>query len=97
MRSTPGPLALELHYAAGSGWRCEADGEPFPCSVWRGLPMDDHLRGALLASFTLFLRPAIRDLRGRPEGPTPPEIVKRFLWFLPMTDEEARATALRCR
>ncbi|MFC8848809.1 MULTISPECIES: hypothetical protein [unclassified Micromonospora] len=97
MRRTPVPLALELHRAEGPDWLCESDGEPFPCPTWRNLPMDDHLRGALLAGFTLFLRRAIRDLRGRPEGPTPPQIVKRFLWFLPMTDDEARAVALRYR
>ncbi len=34
---------------------------------------------------------AIRDLRGRPEGPEPPEIVKRFLWFLPLRDAQARS------
>ncbi|WP_243707815.1 hypothetical protein [Micromonospora sp. KC606] len=43
------------------------------------------------------MRGAIRDLRGRPEGPRPPEIVKRFLWFLPLDGEEARAVALRVR
>ncbi|MGC4806236.1 hypothetical protein [Micromonospora sp. DT233] len=93
----PAPQALQLHRAAGPAWRCEVDGEPFPCSAWRDLPVDEHFARVLLAVFTVFLGPAIRDLRGRPEGPTPPEIVKRFLWFLPLTDEEARATALRCR
>ncbi|MGB2570853.1 hypothetical protein ACPFP2_20720 [Micromonospora citrea] len=46
---------------------------------------------------SLLLRGAIRDLRGRVEGPQPPEIVKRFLWFLPLSDDEARAIALRLR
>ncbi|MFI1196905.1 hypothetical protein ACH4T9_27110 [Micromonospora sp. NPDC020750] len=40
---------------------------------------------------------AVRDLRGWPGGPTPPEIVQRFLWFVPLTDDEARAIALRVR
>ncbi|MGW3783790.1 hypothetical protein ACWD5Z_04350 [Micromonospora chokoriensis] len=40
---------------------------------------------------------AIRDLRGQPGGPDPVAIVRRFLWFLPLTDEEARAVALRLR
>ncbi|MFC8849796.1 MULTISPECIES: hypothetical protein [unclassified Micromonospora] len=36
-------------------------------------------------------------LRGRRDGPEPPEIVKRFLWFLPVGDAEARAIVLRIR
>ncbi|MFG1799704.1 hypothetical protein ACGFI4_05935 [Micromonospora carbonacea] len=91
------PVDLELHCAGRPAWRCAHDGEPFPCPTWRALPLDDSLRAVLLAAFTLFLRPAIRDLRGHPDGPTPPEIVRRFLWFLPVTDEEARAVALRYR
>ncbi len=91
------PVDLELHCAGRPDWRCAHDGEPFPCPAWRALPLDDSLRAVLLAAFTLFLRPAIRDLRGQPDGPTPPEIVRRFLWFLPVTDEEARAVALRYR
>ncbi|MFI1193543.1 hypothetical protein ACH4T9_09805 [Micromonospora sp. NPDC020750] len=88
---------LTDHCAAGPGWRCEACGEEFPCSTWRGLPLDRHLRGALLSCFTLLLGQAVRDLRGHPDGPTPPQIVRRFLWFMPLSDDEARAVALRVR
>ncbi|WP_377506275.1 hypothetical protein [Micromonospora vulcania] len=50
-----------------------------------------------MPSLVLVLRQAIPDLRGRPEGPRPPEIVQRFLWLLNLNAEEARATALRLR
>ncbi|MEO3780535.1 hypothetical protein ABGB16_27730 [Micromonospora sp. B11E3] len=90
-------LTLEDHCAAGPDWVCEACGEPWPCLAWTSLPVDSSLRRALLPSFVGLTRQAIRDLRGRPEGPEPPEIVTRFLWFLPLNDDEARATALRLR
>lgn len=31
------------------------------------------------------------------EGPEPHEIVKRFLWFLDLTDDEARTSAATVR
>ncbi|WP_320068379.1 hypothetical protein [Micromonospora sp. RTGN7] len=65
--------------------------------MWTALPLDRPLRATLLPHFSAMLGPAIRDLRGRSGGPTPPEIVQRFLWFLPLTDDEARAVALRVR
>ncbi len=51
----------------------------------------------LLPEFVRMARQAVRDLRGQPGGPTPPEVVRRFLWFLPLTDDQARAVALRVR
>jgi hypothetical protein len=60
-------------------------------------PTDAARRATLIPEITRITRRAIRDLRGRAGGPTPPEIVRRFLWFLPLTDEEARAIALRLR
>ncbi|WP_225853839.1 hypothetical protein [Micromonospora sp. AMSO31t] len=63
----------------------------------RAAPTTAARRATLIPEFSRITRRAIRDLRGRSGGPTPPEIVKRFLWFLPLTDEEARAIALRLR
>nr|WP_181726589.1 hypothetical protein [Micromonospora provocatoris] len=51
----------------------------------------------MIPEFSRLTRQAIRDLRGRPDGPDPIAIVRRFLWFLPLTDAEARAVALRLR
>ncbi|MDG4757104.1 hypothetical protein [Micromonospora sp. WMMD710] len=51
----------------------------------------------LIPEFSRITRRAIRDLRGQPGGPDPVAIVRRFLWFLPLTDDEARAVALRLR
>ncbi|MFG1953862.1 hypothetical protein [Micromonospora sp. NPDC048830] len=90
-------VVFAAHYAAGPHWICVACAQPWPCPTWTDLPIDAALRRALLPGFSILVPQAIRDLRGRPEGPEPPEIVKRFLWFLPLTDEEARATARRLR
>ncbi|GAB3939480.1 hypothetical protein GCM10027614_21810 [Micromonospora vulcania] len=72
--------------------------DPWPCPTFRALtPAPGAGAGRLLPSLVLVLRQAIPDLRGRPEGPRPPEIVQRFLWLLNLNAEEARATALRLR
>lgn len=89
--------SLADHYGCSPTWVCEACGQPFPCPAWSEGPVDSALVQALLPGFTGMARQAIRDLRGRPEGPEPPDIVKRFLWFLPLGDEEARAIARRLR
>lgn len=89
--------SLTDHVARGPGWRCELCREPFPCSTWTNAVFDNGLRTATAPHFLTLAQAAVRDLRGRPGGPTPPEIVKRFLWFLSLTDEEARAVALRVR
>ncbi|SBT52078.1 hypothetical protein [Micromonospora narathiwatensis] len=85
------------HTACGPAWVCDTCGRDWPCPTWTKLPTDAARRADLLPGFVRLARRAIRDLRGRPEGPEPPEIVRRFLWFLPLTDEEARAVALRLR
>ncbi|MEV0001188.1 hypothetical protein AB0H28_02730 [Micromonospora sp. NPDC050980] len=61
------------------------------------MPTDAARRATLIPEYARLTRRTIRDLRGRVDGPTPPEIVRRFLWFLPLSDDEARAIALRLR
>ncbi|MEU1689638.1 hypothetical protein [Micromonospora sp. NPDC005707] len=93
---TRGGLAV-AHTAAGPSWRCDACGRDWPCPALRAIPTDAARRATLIPEFSRITRRAIRDLRGRPGGPDPVAIVRRFLWFLPLTDEEARAVALRLR
>ncbi|WP_243639472.1 hypothetical protein [Micromonospora sp. MW-13] len=78
-----------------TGWICRRCGRPYPCPTWTGFPLDGRLRTALLPGFLRMAQQAVRDLRGRPGGPTPPEIVRRFLWFVPLNEDEARAIAPR--
>jgi hypothetical protein len=85
------------HTACGPAWRCDACGQDWPCQTLRATPTDAARRATLIPEFSRITRRAIRDLRGRPGGPDPIAIVRRFLWFLPLTDEEARAVALRLR
>jgi hypothetical protein len=94
-RPRPGPITA--HIASGPAWTCDRCGRDWPCPTLRSAPTDAARRATLIPEFSRITRRAIRDLRGRVGGPTPPEIVKRFLWFLPLTDEEARAIALRLR
>lgn len=97
---TPRPKrqpSLADHYGWSPTWTCEKCGKPWPCPAWTRRPTDPALVQALLPGFTRMASMAIRDLRGQPEGPEPAEIVKRFLWFMPLSDEEARTTALRLR
>ncbi|MCX4473341.1 hypothetical protein OOK41_24060 [Micromonospora sp. NBC_01655] len=90
--------ALADHFPLGPAWTCQRCGRPYPCPTWTGIPLDNRLRTALLLQgFLRMAQQAVRDLRGRPGGPTPPEIVRRFLWFVPLTDDEARAIAPRVR
>ncbi|GAB3336995.1 hypothetical protein GCM10027452_10280 [Micromonospora halotolerans] len=91
------PAPTSAHVANGPAWTCDQCGQPWPCPVLRSAPTTAERRATLIPEFSRITRRAIRDLRGRPGGPTPPEIVKRFLYFLPLTDEEARAIALRLR
>ncbi|MEU3457184.1 hypothetical protein ABZ671_26805 [Micromonospora sp. NPDC006766] len=91
------PAPLSAHRSCGPAWRCEQCGEPWPCPTLRAAPTDAARRATLIPEFSRLTRQAIRDLRGRPGGPDPIAIVRRFLWFLPLTDEEARAVALRLR
>lgn len=74
-----------------------ACGRDWPCPALRATPTDAARRATLIPEYSRLTRQAIRDLRGRPGGPDPVAIVRRFLWFLPLTDEEARAVALRLR
>ncbi|MEV4478584.1 hypothetical protein AB0K04_06815 [Micromonospora coxensis] len=97
MRELAGVLAVSGHIGYHPSWDCETCGEPWPCPTFRAVPRQRLDPGALIPVMSLLVRGAIRDLRGRPEGPQPPEIVKRFLWFLPLSDDEARAIALRLR
>ncbi|MEV0809514.1 hypothetical protein [Micromonospora sp. NPDC050200] len=85
------------HIAYSPHWVCDTCGDPWPCRTFRSIPQERLDRANLISVMALLMGTAIRDLRGRPEGPEPPEIVKRFLWFLPLNDEEARAIALRMR
>ncbi|WP_239543510.1 hypothetical protein [Micromonospora terminaliae] len=85
------------HTATGPSWRCDACGQDWPCPALRAIPTDAARRATLIPEFSRITRRAIRDLRGRPGGPDPVAVVRRFLWFLPLTDEEARAIALRLR
>ncbi|MEU0153790.1 hypothetical protein [Micromonospora fulviviridis] len=94
-RSGSGPRLA--HTACGPAWTCDACGRDWPCPALRAIPTDPARRATLIPEFSRITRRAIRDLRGRPGGPDPVAIVRRFLWFLPLTDEEARAVALRLR
>lgn len=85
------------HRACGPAWVCDGCGQDWPCPTLRSTPTDAARRATLLPDFSRITRQAIRDLRGRPGGPDPVTIVRRFLWFLPLSDEEARAVALRLR
>ncbi|GHJ52735.1 hypothetical protein Nm8I071_20420 [Nonomuraea sp. TT08I-71] len=85
------------HTARGPSWTCDACGRDWPCPALRATPTDAARRATLIPEYSRITRQAIRDLRGRPGGPDPVAIVRRFLWFLPLTDEEARAVALRLR
>ncbi|SBT44140.1 hypothetical protein GA0070611_2584 [Micromonospora auratinigra] len=85
------------HAACGPAWRCDACGHDWPCPTLRATPTDAARRATLIPEYSRITRRAIRDLRGRPGGPDPVAIVRRFLWFLPLTDAEARAVALRLR
>ncbi len=90
-------LPLTGHRACGPAWRCDRCGEPWPCPTLRAAPTDAARRATMIPEFSRLTRQAVRDLRGRPDGPDPIAIVRRFLWFLPLTDAEARAVALRLR
>ncbi len=94
-RSRCGPPVA--HTADGPLWTCDACGRDWPCPALRATPTDAARRATLIPEFSRITRRAIRDLRGQPGGPDPVAIVRRFLWFLPLTDEEARAVALRLR
>ncbi|MFI5837501.1 hypothetical protein ACIA5A_27870 [Micromonospora sp. NPDC051300] len=85
------------HRARGPAWVCDGCGQDWPCPALRSVPTDAARRATLLPEFARVTRHALRDLRGRPGGPDPVTIVRRFLWFLPLSDEEARAVALRLR
>ncbi|TDB69761.1 hypothetical protein E1182_29035 [Micromonospora sp. KC721] len=85
------------HIGSHPTWNCEACGEPWPCPVFQAIPADQLTTSTLIPAMSFLLSRAIKDLRGRPEGPEPPQIVKRFVWFLPLSDDEARAIALRLR
>ncbi|WBB76380.1 hypothetical protein O7602_12965 [Micromonospora sp. WMMD1128] len=86
-----------LHSTAAPAWVCDDCGADWPCPAWTSAPTDAARRAELLPEFVRLTRRAIHDLRGRPGGPQPPEIVRRFLWFLSLNDEEARAVARRLR
>ncbi|WP_233220154.1 hypothetical protein [Micromonospora sp. RP3T] len=90
-------VPLSAHVADGPAWICARCGHDWPCPTLRAAPTDAVRRATLIPEFSRLTRRALRDLRGRADGPTPPEIVKRFLWFLPLSDDEARAIALRLR
>ncbi|PSK62741.1 hypothetical protein B0E53_05346 [Micromonospora sp. MH33] len=94
-RSRGGPRVA--HTACGPAWTCDACGRDWPCPALRATPTDAARRATLIPEYSRITRQAIRDLRGQPGGPDPVAIVRRFLWFLPLTDEEARAVALRLR
>ncbi|QLQ40339.2 hypothetical protein [Micromonospora robiginosa] len=92
-----GVLTVSGHLGYHPTWDCERCGEPWPCPALRDIPRHQLRPAALIPVMAFLLRGAIRDLRGRAEGPEPPEIVRRFLWFLPLTEVEARAIARRLR
>ncbi|MBY8872517.1 hypothetical protein K7640_11805 [Micromonospora sp. PLK6-60] len=85
------------HVGRRPRWLCDRCADPWPCALFRTYVERLLPRTALIPTIAALLRPAISDLRGRPGGPTPPQIVRRFLWFLPLTDDESRALALRLR
>ncbi|RKN49061.1 hypothetical protein [Micromonospora endolithica] len=78
-------------------WTCHVCGTDWPCAKWRTANPGPAERKLLLPVISGLLPGAIRDLRGRVDGPQPPEIVKRFLFFLPLSDDEALAIARRMR
>lgn len=97
MSGPGGVVTVTRHAGYQPTWDCERCGEAWPCPAFRTVPGPHVDPAALTRVMPSLLRDAIRDLRGRPEGPEPPQIVQRFLWFLPLTDDEARAVACRMR
>ncbi|MEU6073544.1 hypothetical protein [Micromonospora sp. NPDC047074] len=86
---------MATHVAGSPDWRCRGCGQPWPCPALRAMP--DPASQDLLPVVSALLTAAIRDLRGRPGGPDPIDVVRRFLWWLPLSHDEARAIALRMR
>ncbi|MEU7982364.1 hypothetical protein AB0B63_28005 [Micromonospora sp. NPDC049081] len=91
-----GVVTFEVHLGCHPTWICEACAEPWPCSTFRAIPTDD-VTDRLLPVMSFMLRTAIRDRREQAQGPEPHEIARRFLWFLGLTDDEARASAATVR
>ncbi|MFY1620094.1 hypothetical protein [Micromonospora sp. WMMD736] len=88
-------IEIRGHVAESPTWSCQGCGEPWPCAEMRIIPREDaHTYLSLMASI---LPSAIRDLRGRLDGPDPIAIVRRFVWWLPLSYDEARAIAKRMR
>ncbi|MFC8848606.1 MULTISPECIES: hypothetical protein [unclassified Micromonospora] len=83
------------HGAGSPDWLCRRCALPWPCPELRAMP--EPATPDLLAVVSAVTTAAIRDLRGRPGGPDPIEVVRRFLWWLPVSRDEARAIALRMR
>ncbi|WP_433343211.1 hypothetical protein [Micromonospora sp. CA-111912] len=81
------------HVAGSPDWRCRGCAEPWPCPELRAMP--NLATRDLLPVVSTLITTAIHDLRGRPGGPDPIDVVRRFLWWLPLSHEEARAIALR--
>ena len=78
-------------------WTCEVCNTDWPCKRYRDTNPGTVESKVLLPFISGMLPQAIRDLRGQPDGPEPPDIVKRFLFWMPLSDDEARAIALRMR
>ncbi|MEU3455112.1 hypothetical protein ABZ671_16155 [Micromonospora sp. NPDC006766] len=97
MTDLGGVVTVAGHVGRRPTWDCVRCGDPWPCLALRRIPRERLDLAVLIPAVSAVLGSAIRDLRGRPEGPEPPEIVQRFLWFMPLTDEEARAIAVRMR
>ncbi len=90
-------LAVEIagHVARSPVWDCRECGEPWPCPDLQTIPSQDAW--SYLPMISRIMPVAIRDLRGRPSGPDPIDVVKRFCWWMPLSNDEARAIALRMR
>lgn len=88
---------LANHIATQPHYICEACGRSWPCRAWTLRPLDQAAREAMRPAFTRMTQQALRHLADRPGGQRPYEIVKRFLWFMNYTDDEAQAVARRLR
>lgn len=91
-----GVVRFDGHLGYHPTWICEACAEPWPCPTFRNIPTE-NFTDKLLPVMSFMLRTAIRDRREQAHGPEPYEIAKRLLWFLGLTDDEARASAATVR
>lgn len=79
---------IRRHAPRDRRWICQWCAEPWPCGRYRAIPVAVFDVDALTRAMLRRLALAIGDHRDR-EGPFAPRpLVRRFLWFLPLTDQD---------